>query len=115
MLFKAYITESHEPEGGLLGNVNLVGDLPTYQVVCRIIDGVIAALGAELQETERMRSLVLDLVWELASEGDDGVIAEATHMQVLSFWQCFYRRLRCSSIQPNRPSTPRTKRQYPLY
>ena len=79
MLFKVYVMESHEPEGGLLGNVNLAGDLPTYQVVCCIIDGVISALGPELQETGRTRSLILDLVSEFASEGDDGVIVEAIH------------------------------------
>ena len=79
MLFKVYVMESHEPEGGLLGNVNLAGELPTYQVVCRIIDGVISALGPELQETGRTRRLILDLVLQFASEIDDGVIVEAIH------------------------------------
>jgi len=79
MLFKVYMMESHKPEGVLFGNVNLAGELPTYQVVCHIVNGVISALGPELRETGRTRSLVLDLVSQFASEVDDGVIVEAIH------------------------------------
>jgi hypothetical protein len=49
VLFKVYVMESHEAEGGLIGNGNLAGKLPTHQVTRRIIDGVIPTLGPELQ------------------------------------------------------------------
>src|SRR5258708_36695534 len=73
MLFKVYVMESHEPEGGLLGNVSLAGFFPTYHVVCRIIDGVISALGPELQEPGRTGGLSLDPVSQFAAPSNDGL------------------------------------------
>jgi hypothetical protein len=77
MLFKLYMLDSHEPEGGTMFNVNLSGDLPTYQVICQTIDAVIGVLGPELQESETTRTLVLDLVEEFAHESEEGICVEA--------------------------------------
>ncbi|KAF8584408.1 ARM repeat-containing protein [Ramaria rubella] len=77
MLFKLYTLDTHEPEGGTLTNCNLSGDLPTYQVVCQIIDAVIGVLGPELQESVTTRTLVLDLVEEFRQEPEEGICVEA--------------------------------------
>ncbi|OBZ74420.1 HEAT repeat-containing protein 5B [Grifola frondosa] len=77
LLFKVYMLESHEPEGGSLNHVNLSGDLPTYQVVCQNIDAVITVLGPDIQESTRTRTLVLDLVHQFINEEDDGICVEA--------------------------------------
>ena len=79
MLFKVYVMESHEPEGGLLGNVNLAGSCRHTKLSVVSIDAVLSALGPELQETNRTRSLVVDLVSHFTSEADDGVVVEAIH------------------------------------
>ncbi|KAI0668842.1 ARM repeat-containing protein [Trametes maxima] len=77
MLFNIYMTETHETDGGLLNHVNISGDLPTYQVVCKNIDAVITVLGPDIQESTRTRTLVLDLVHQLIDEEDDGICVEA--------------------------------------
>lgn len=77
VLFKLYTFESHEIEGGTLTNSNINGDLPTYQVVCQIIDAVIGVLGPELQESAATRTLVLDLVEEFGHEPEEGICVEA--------------------------------------
>lgn len=77
LLGKLYMSESHEPEGGSAGSVNLRGNLPAYQAMCRVMDEVIGVLGPELQESERVRSLVLTLLKELGREADEGIIVEA--------------------------------------
>lgn len=65
---KLSMLDSHEPEGGNLHIVNSRGDLPTYQVMCQIIDAVIGALGPELMEPGKTRSLTLDLVNQFYNE-----------------------------------------------
>ncbi|GBE87132.1 clathrin-coated vesicle protein [Sparassis crispa] len=77
LLFKVYMMESHEPEGGGLNHTNLSGDLPTYQVVCQNIDAVITVLGPDIQDSTRSRTLVLDLVRQFIDEDDDGICVEA--------------------------------------
>lgn len=77
MLSKLYLQESHEAEGGSLNSANLAGDLPTYQVICQIIDAVIGVTGPELQESARMRSLVLSLVMVFLHETEEGICVEA--------------------------------------
>ncbi|TFY57214.1 hypothetical protein EVG20_g8633 [Dentipellis fragilis] len=77
MLFNIYMLESHEPEGGSQANANAKGDLPAYQVVCRIIDSVITILGPDIQESTRTRSLILDLVRQFMNEEDEGIQVEA--------------------------------------
>lgn len=77
MLFKLYTLDTHEIEGGTLTNSNISGDLPTYQVVCQIIDAVIGVLGPELQESATTRTLVLDLVEEFGHEPEEGICVEA--------------------------------------
>lgn len=77
MLFKIYMTDSHDPEGGTVANANLKGNLPVYQVVCQLIDAVIAVLGPDIQESSRTRSLILDLVHEFSEERDEGICVEA--------------------------------------
>ncbi|KAI0717727.1 ARM repeat-containing protein [Cerioporus squamosus] len=77
LLFKLYMMESHEPDGGSLNHVNISGDLPTYQVVCQNIDAVITVLGPDIQESTRTRTLVLDLVHQFIDEEDDGICVEA--------------------------------------
>jgi len=77
MLVKMYSMESHEPEGGTLNNTNIAGDLPTYQVVCRIIDALVGVVGPELQESSHKRNVILDLVTEFMHESDAGINVEA--------------------------------------
>ncbi|KAM5530811.1 hypothetical protein V8D89_015522, partial [Ganoderma adspersum] len=77
LLFKVYMMESHEPDGGSLNHANISGDLPTYQVVCQNIDAVITVLGPDIQDSTRTRTLVLDLVHQFIDEEDDGICVEA--------------------------------------
>lgn len=77
LLFKLYMLDSHEPEGGSHSTVNISGDLPTYQVVCQIIDAIIGVVGPELQETTTTRTLVLNLVEEFDYETEENIAAEA--------------------------------------
>ncbi|KAI0776806.1 ARM repeat-containing protein [Trametes elegans] len=77
LLFKVYMMESHEPDGGTLNHVNISGDLPAYQVVCQNIDAVITVLGPDIQDSTRTRTLVLDLVHQFIDEEDDGICVEA--------------------------------------
>ncbi|ORY24869.1 putative clathrin-coated vesicle protein [Naematelia encephala] len=76
MLANIYLLETHEPDGGSLGSVNLRGDLPAYQVICRILHALIGVLGPELQEPGRIRSLVFLLVHEFSEETDEGLAVE---------------------------------------
>ncbi|KAM0751074.1 ARM repeat-containing protein [Meredithblackwellia eburnea MCA 4105] len=77
MICKLYMQDTHEPEGGSAGSVNLRGDLPAYQAFCRVTDALIGVLGPELQESERVRELVLVLLGEFVREADDGIAVEA--------------------------------------
>jgi HEAT repeat-containing protein 5 len=77
MLFRVYVSPSHELEGGTLVHSNISGDLPAYQAVCQIIDAVITILGPDIQESMRTRTLILDIVRRLASEEDEGIRVEA--------------------------------------
>ncbi|OCF33994.1 clathrin-coated vesicle protein [Kwoniella heveanensis BCC8398] len=77
MLANIYLLETHEPDGGSLGSVNLRGDLPAYQVICRILHALIGVLGPELQEPGKVRSLVFLLVHEFGEETDEGLAVEA--------------------------------------
>lgn len=77
MLFKLYMTSTHEPEGGSLANSNISGDLPTYQVICQMIDAIVGVLGPELQEPNRTTSLVLNLTMDFSKEEDEGVRVES--------------------------------------
>lgn len=77
MISNIYLMDSHEPEGGSLGSVNLRGDLPAYQVICRILHALIGVIGPELQEPGKIRSLVFLLVHEFGEETDEGLAVEA--------------------------------------
>ncbi|GAA5889046.1 hypothetical protein JCM6882_009727 [Rhodosporidiobolus microsporus] len=77
VLCKLYMQDTHEPEGGTPGSVNLRGDLPAYQAICRVTDALIGVLGPELQDSERVRQLVLILLKEFTLEKDDGISVEA--------------------------------------
>ncbi|EIW68556.1 hypothetical protein TREMEDRAFT_74089 [Tremella mesenterica DSM 1558] len=77
MLSNIYLLDTHEPEGGSLGSVNLRGDLPAYQVICRILHALIGVIGPELQEPGKIRSLVFLLVHEFGEETDEGLSVEA--------------------------------------
>ena len=77
LLLRAYMLESHEPEGGALNYVNMSGELPLYQALCQAIDAVITVVGPDIQESARTRTLVLDLVQQFIREDDDGVCVEA--------------------------------------
>lgn len=77
MLFKIYMLESHELEGGTLLNANMGGDLPAYQVACQIIDALISVLGPDIQDSSRTRTLILDLVHQFLDEDDEGICVEA--------------------------------------
>ncbi|KAI0080179.1 ARM repeat-containing protein [Panus rudis PR-1116 ss-1] len=77
LLFKTYMSESHEPEGGPLHYANLRGDLPAYQVVCQNIDAIITIVGPDLQESARTRTMILDLVELFLREESEGTCVEA--------------------------------------
>lgn len=77
LLFRVYMLESHEPEGGSLNYVNMRGELPLYQALCQTIDAVITVVGPDIQESARTRTLVLDLVRQFIAEEDDGICVEA--------------------------------------
>ncbi|WWC87367.1 uncharacterized protein L201_002256 [Kwoniella dendrophila CBS 6074] len=77
MLANIYMLETHEPDGGSLGSVNIRGDLPAYQVICRLLHALIGVLGPELQEPGKVRSLVFLLVHEFGEETDEGLAVEA--------------------------------------
>ncbi len=77
LLFKVYMLESHEPEGGSLNYVNMSGELPLYQALCQTVDAVITVVGPDIQESIRTRSLVLDLVHQFIREEDIGIRVEA--------------------------------------
>lgn len=77
MVANIYLLETHEPDGGSLGSVNLRGDLPAYQIICRLLHAIIGVLGPELQEPGKVRSLVFLLVHEFGEETDEGLAVEA--------------------------------------
>lgn len=77
MIANIYMLETHEPDGGSLGSVNLRGDLPAYQVICQLLHALIGVLGPELQEPGKVRSLVFLLVHEFREETDEGLAVEA--------------------------------------
>jgi HEAT repeat protein len=77
MIANIYLLETHEPDGGSLGSVNLRGDLPAYQIICRLLHALIGVLGPELQEPGKVRSLVFLLVHEFREETDEGLAVEA--------------------------------------
>ncbi|CAK9780383.1 putative clathrin-coated vesicle protein [Cutaneotrichosporon oleaginosum] len=87
MIANIYLLETHEPDGGSLGSVNLRGDLPAYQVICRLLHALIGVLGPELQEPGKVRSLVFLLVHEFREETDEGLAVEAIKciQQILMF------------------------------
>ncbi|SJX63142.1 related to LAA1-AP-1 accessory protein involved in TGN-endosome transport [Sporisorium reilianum f. sp. reilianum] len=78
MLVKLYMLDTHEPEGGSAGSVNLRADLPAHQAVCRVVNALIGVLGPDLQESARVRSLTHCLLYEFSRETDPGVIVEST-------------------------------------
>ncbi|KAH8110303.1 armadillo-type protein, partial [Phellopilus nigrolimitatus] len=77
MLFNIYLLKTHEPDGGTVTNTNIKGNYPVYQVVCQLIDAVVAVLGPDIKESARTRNLVLNLVHEFATELDEGICVEA--------------------------------------
>lgn len=77
LLFRIYMSESHEPEGGSLNHVNIKGELPAYQAVCQNLDAVVTVVGPDIQDSARTRTLILDLVHQLLREEDEGVCVEA--------------------------------------
>lgn len=77
MTLKLYMSDTHEPEGGSQGSVNLRGDLPAYQNLCRILNAIIGVLGPELQASDKVRVLVHTLIMEFAREPGEGIKVEA--------------------------------------
>lgn len=82
-----YLADTHEPEGGSLGSSNIRGDLPAYQVLCRLLGAVIGVLGPELQEESRPQQMCLLLSHEFTKEEDEGMAVEAIQavQQLLMF------------------------------
>ncbi|KDN46480.1 hypothetical protein K437DRAFT_268128 [Tilletiaria anomala UBC 951] len=78
MLVKLYMQDTHEPEGGSVGSVNLRGDLPAHQSMCRIIDAMLGVLGPDLADSTKIRELLLAMMAEMQLETEDGVVIEAT-------------------------------------
>ncbi|KIM27128.1 hypothetical protein M408DRAFT_16736 [Serendipita vermifera MAFF 305830] len=87
MTLKIYMMETHEPEGGSLSQANSSGDLPSYQALCRTIDGLISAIGPELSDSVRSSTKIMDMVYQLLSNEEEGVGVEAIQClrQVLMF------------------------------
>lgn len=77
MITKLYLSESHEPEGGSFGSVNLRGNLPAYQVMCQVLNELIGVMGPELIESEKVKNLILLLLKEFLQETDEGIKVEA--------------------------------------
>ncbi|KAH8084924.1 ARM repeat-containing protein [Cristinia sonorae] len=79
LLFRVYMMESHEPEGGSLNYVNMSGGLPAYQAICQTIDAIVTVVGPDIHESTRTRTLILDLINQFLGddESDDGVCIEA--------------------------------------
>lgn len=82
-----YLADTHEPEGGSLGSSNMRGDLPAYQLVCRLVGAVIGVLGPDLQEESRSQKMCMLLVHEFSEEDDEGMAVEAIRavQQLLMF------------------------------
>lgn len=82
-----YLADTHEPEGGSLGSSNMRGDLPAYQLLCRLVGAVIGVLGPELQEESRAQNMCMLLVHEFSEEEDEGMAVEAIRavQQLLMF------------------------------
>ncbi len=78
MLVKLYMLDTHEPEGGSAGSVNLRADLPAHQAICRVVNALIGVLGPDLQDSARVRSLIHCLLSEFSHESDPGVVIEST-------------------------------------
>lgn len=87
MTIKIYMMETHEPEGGSLAQANCSGDLPAYQALCRVIDGLISAIGPELRESTRASNKIMDMIYRLLGDEEEGVGVEAIQClrQVLMF------------------------------
>lgn len=87
MVLKIYVLETHEPEGGSIAQANASGDLPTYQALCRIVDGIISALGPELQDSVKSRRMIVALVYQMLASENEGVGVEAIQClrQILMF------------------------------
>ena len=77
LMLKLYLLESHEREGGIVASSNISGDCPAYPVVCQIIDAIINVLGPDIQESARIRTLILNLVHEFSLEDDEGMRVES--------------------------------------
>lgn len=78
MLVKLSMQDTHEPEGGSAGSVNLRADLPAHQMICRVVSGLVGVLGPDLQESSKVRGLIHALLDEMSKEkDDDGVVVEA--------------------------------------
>lgn len=82
-----YLADTHEPEGGSLGSSNMRGDLPAYQLVCRLVGAIIGVLGPDLQEESRSQKMCMLLVHEFSEEEDEGMAVEAIRavQQLLMF------------------------------
>lgn len=79
MLVKLCMTDTHEPEGGSAGSVNLRADLPAQQAICRMISSLIGVLGPDLQDSGKVQELIYILLNEFSKDkDDDGVVVEAT-------------------------------------
>ncbi|EIW85333.1 clathrin-coated vesicle protein [Coniophora puteana RWD-64-598 SS2] len=77
LMLKIYLSEHHETEGGTLNNANMSGELQASPVVCRIVDAIITVLGPDMHESERTRTLILDLVNGFTVDLDEMVSIEA--------------------------------------
>ncbi|CAO1639306.1 unnamed protein product [Sympodiomycopsis kandeliae] len=78
MLVKLCMADTHEPEGGSAGSVNLRADLQAHQSICRVISALIGVLGPDLEESGKVQELIYILLDEFSKDADDGVVVEAT-------------------------------------
>lgn len=68
MLSQLYVAETHNPEVAALATSNLELELPTMGILVRCIDSLIGVVGPELQESSKVRELILTMVDQFLKE-----------------------------------------------
>jgi hypothetical protein len=83
-----YINETHNAEAAALGVSNSELDLPTPAVVARCIDSIVNVLGPDLQDASKARDLVLMLIGQFESEGEEELVLVAG-LVCLEHWSLY--------------------------
>lgn len=73
MLAQLYVSETHHAEMASAITMNLEVELPTVAAVAKCVDSLINVLGPDLQDSNRSRELILNLVEQFEAETDGRV------------------------------------------